>query len=284
MNRKETGITGVSIRTGYVLPTSRPAFTLVELLVVIGIIAILVSLLMPAITRARKAAITTNCLSNLREMGNSFQMYANENKDRVPIGHFSGIRDGFYVSNSAATPIIYAVLGPMYVTGHMKNPLAWYCPSPNHLDDRWKYNAREDTTKLNEWPPEEATGFCRVSYYVRPGFFWGGTTGGGTPPRLWMGKPNYWPQLSKFKSKAIAADLWPLPQGSVSKFAPHDKTQNVLYGDRSAQVVHIDGPLKAKFEVLNSGAVIQATITHWLNDDPDPNLKGLWDLYDMERE
>jgi hypothetical protein len=56
----------------------------------------------------------------------------------------------------------------------------------------------------------------------------------------------------------------------------------VLYVDRSAQVLHIDSPLKAKFELLNSGALIQATIT--LNDDPDPNLKGLWDLYDMERE
>jgi prepilin-type N-terminal cleavage/methylation domain-containing protein len=267
----------------------RKGFTLVELLVVIGIIAVLVSILIPAISRAREAAVITNCLSNLREMGNSFQMYANENRDRVPIGHFSGIRDTFYVSNSASSPIIYAVMGPMYLTGHMKDPLVWYCPSPNILDDRWKFNSRETPGFLNEWPPEEATGFCRIGYYTRPGFFWGGTTGGGTPPKTWANSPfgtkeNKWPQLTKFKSKAIASDLWPLPQGSIAKESPHRRKQNVLFGDKSAQVLAIDGVLKSKFEVLNSGAVIQATISLWLNEDPDPNLKGLWNLYDAERQ
>jgi len=59
-------------------------FTLVELLVVIGIIAVLVSILLPSLNRAREAANQTKCLSNLRQLGLAFQMYLNENKGAFP--------------------------------------------------------------------------------------------------------------------------------------------------------------------------------------------------------
>jgi prepilin-type N-terminal cleavage/methylation domain-containing protein/prepilin-type processing-associated H-X9-DG protein len=63
---------------------SRNAFTLVELLVVIGIIAVLISLLMPALAKARQAALSTKCESNLHSIGQSIYMFAQDHNGRIP--------------------------------------------------------------------------------------------------------------------------------------------------------------------------------------------------------
>lgn len=65
------------------MTNSRKGFTLVELLVVISIIALLISLLLPSLAKARKEAVSTVCLSNLRELGQATLEYSDSNRGAV---------------------------------------------------------------------------------------------------------------------------------------------------------------------------------------------------------
>ncbi len=77
------------------------AFTLVELLVVIGIIAVLVSMLLPALNKARSMAMSTQCLSNLRQLGLGCLTYTSVNKGRLPYNYIHNADNSYAMRNSA---------------------------------------------------------------------------------------------------------------------------------------------------------------------------------------
>src|SRR5689334_4243831 len=90
---------------------SSRGFTLVELLVVIGVIAVLIALLLPALQRARQAAETVSCLSNLRQIGIVAASYVSENKGWL-LGNCDILQDGTGSSTENHTGVNVVPGGP----------------------------------------------------------------------------------------------------------------------------------------------------------------------------
>jgi prepilin-type N-terminal cleavage/methylation domain-containing protein len=228
------------------------AFTLVELLVVIGIIALLIAILLPALNRAREASQRVVCLSNMRELYNSMRIYGAEYKDVCPIGYIQ--EKGFsYImnwDNSGSSPPKPSQMGLLVVSGISKNPKAFYCPSEIY-DTQFTYqpNPGKAIMSDNPWPfattaaPSGKTWHTRLGYSARPLVYWPANSAPGVS--VTSASPLYWlpsdgrgvinlPHFSKLKNYALLADTC-YCKGKVLQ--RHKKGINVLYGSGGASYV-----------------------------------------------
>ncbi|OFX14082.1 MAG: hypothetical protein A2Z18_03475 [Armatimonadetes bacterium RBG_16_58_9] len=138
---------------------SRNAFTLTELLITIGIIAVLAAIIVPVTVRGVAKSKQATCMSNLRQIGVAISGYAQDNWGRLPpySNIIPGPEGGDQSEGYPAPEMLYAALFP-----YIRNSKILYCPSDPfagqevvrwgvyHLYSSYHFNFRKNSLKLRE--------------------------------------------------------------------------------------------------------------------------------------
>jgi prepilin-type N-terminal cleavage/methylation domain-containing protein len=205
----------------------RAGFTLVELLVVIGIIALLIALLLPSLKKARESAIRIKCLAQLRQLGALVFVYAANNHNHLPIGAMAltggtGVNlNEEYITDEMYTGMGFATLVNTAGTAWNGQPLAapWVCPGNPEVNGLLNTTVTPEVplavNPIQTWLPIQQSGYgypapSWTSQVYSTGYVYCGV-GLGFPANTLntLQNPSVAPGSSYVRNYSnIASDLW----------------------------------------------------------------------------